>query len=76
METSNVNINYKTKGGRPKVIHKKRQALSVMCNILEKKIIQSNARGAGVSVSVYLRNLGLHGRTITRIKSLPNQLFS
>jgi hypothetical protein len=49
------------KGGRPKVPHKKREALSVMCNLLEKKIIQVNARNSGRSVSVFLRELGLNG---------------
>jgi len=63
------------KGGRPKVAHKRREALSVMCNLLEKKIIQANARNAGRSVSVFLRDLGLHERVNMKVKSLPKPVL-
>ncbi len=63
------------KGGRPKVSHKRREALSVMCSLLEKKIIQVNARNTGRSVSVFLRDLGLHGRVNMKVKSLPKQVL-
>ena len=63
------------KGGRPKVAHKRREALSVMCDLLEKKIIQANARNAGRSVSVFLRDLGLHGRVNMKVKSLPKPVL-
>jgi hypothetical protein len=63
------------KGGRPKTPYKKSEALSVMCTLLEKKIIQANARSAGRSVSVFLRDLGLHGRVDTKIKSLPKAVL-
>ncbi|GAC1313940.1 MAG: hypothetical protein NVSMB24_37910 [Mucilaginibacter sp.] len=63
------------KGGRPKVSHKRREALSVMCNLLEKKIIQANARNTGRSVSVFLRDLGLHGRVNINVKSLPKPVL-
>jgi hypothetical protein len=63
------------RGGRPKVAHKKREALSVMCNLLEKKIIQVNARNSGRSVSVFLRELGLNGRVNMKIKCLPKSVL-
>jgi hypothetical protein len=63
------------KGGRPKAPYKKSEALSVMCNLLEKKIIQANARSAGRPVSVFLRDLGLHGRVETRVKTLPKAVL-
>lgn len=70
-----INKGHVRKGGRPKVSFKRREALSVMCNLLEKKIIQANARIAARSVSVFLRDLGLHGRVETKIKSLPRPVL-
>jgi len=63
------------KGGRPKVPHKKSEALSVMCNLLEKKIIQANARNVGKTVSVFLRDLGLHNRAVIRVRTLPRSVL-
>jgi hypothetical protein len=63
------------KGGRPKVAHKKSETLSVMCNLLEKKIIQANARNVGKTVSVFLRDLGLHNRTVIRVRTLPRSVL-
>jgi hypothetical protein len=63
------------KGGRPKVLHKKSEALSVMCNLLEKKIIQINARSSGKTVSVFLRDLGLHNRAVVRVRTLPRSVL-
>jgi hypothetical protein len=64
-----------SKGGRPKVAHKKSEALSVMCNLLEKKIIQANARNAGKTVSVFLRDLGLHNRAVVKVRTLPRSVL-
>ena len=63
------------KGGRPKVAYKKSEALSVMCNPLEKKIIQANARNVGKTVSVFLRDLGLHNRAVSRMRALPRSVL-
>jgi len=46
-----------------------------MCNIIEKKIIQSNAKSARTNVSVYLRELGLHGRVRMVVKTLPKEVL-
>ena len=46
-----------------------------MCNIIEKKIIQSNAKSARTNVSVYLRELGLNGRVRMMVKSLPKEVL-
>jgi hypothetical protein len=64
-----------SRGGRPKVPHKKSEALSVMCNLLEKKIIQANARNSGKTVSVFLRDLGLHNRAVVRVRTLPRSVL-
>lgn len=63
------------KGGRPKVPNKRNEALSVMCTLLEKKMIQINARNSGRSVSVFLRDLGLNGRVNMKVKSLPRPVL-
>ena len=63
------------KGGRPKVPHKKTEVISVMCNLLEKKIIQANARNTGKTVSVFLRDLGLLRRTVVRARNLPKSVL-
>jgi uncharacterized membrane protein YoaK (UPF0700 family) len=63
------------KGGRPKLAHKKSEALSVMCNLLEKKIIQANARNVGKTVSVFLRDLGLHNRSVIKVRTLPRSVL-
>jgi len=63
------------KGGRPKAELKRNTHLTVMCNIIEKKIIQSNAKSARTNVSVYLRELGLNGRVRMMVKSLPKEVL-
>jgi hypothetical protein len=63
------------KGGRPKAELKRDESLTVMCNIVEKKIIQSNAKCARTNVSVFLRELGLNGRIKLMVKSLPKEVL-
>jgi hypothetical protein len=46
-----------------------------MCNLLEKKIIQANARNVGKTVSVFLRDLGLHNRAVIRVRTLPRSVL-
>jgi hypothetical protein len=61
------------KGGRPKVSLKRSNHLTVMCTIMEKKIIQMNARKAGTNISVFLRTLGLNERV--KVKTLPKEVL-
>jgi hypothetical protein len=61
------------KGGRPKVSLKRSNHLTVMCTIMEKKIIQMNARKAGTNISVFLRTLGLNERI--KVKTLPKEVL-
>jgi hypothetical protein len=68
--TSRVN-----KGGRPKVPHKRRTAVSVMCTLIEKRIIEANAKRVGMNPSVFLRNLGLNTRIEVRVKTLPKPVL-
>ena len=63
----------RNKGGRPRAQIKRDEQLTVMCNIVEKKIIQANAKRARTNVSVFLRQLGLNGRIV--VKTLPKEIL-
>jgi hypothetical protein len=63
------------RGGRPSVPHKRRSSVSVMCTLIEKKIIEANAKRAGMNASVFLRNLGLNTRIEVRVKTLPKPVL-
>ncbi|SDF82978.1 hypothetical protein SAMN05216464_1394 [Mucilaginibacter pineti] len=63
------------KGGRPKVPHKRRSSVSVMCTLIEKKIIEANAKRVGMNPSVFLRNLGLNTRIEVKVKTLPKPVL-
>jgi hypothetical protein len=63
------------KGGRPKKEHKRRQITAAMCTVLEKKMIGINAKNAGMTVSEFLRELGLKTRLRVRIKTLPKEVL-
>jgi hypothetical protein len=63
------------KGGRPKKTHKRRQIMAAMCTPLEKKLIEINAQRAGLTVSEFLRDLGLKHQIQVRIKNLPKPVL-
>jgi hypothetical protein len=65
----------RNKGGRPKVSLKRNACLTVMCNSIEKKLIQLNARKINTSASVYLRELGLKGTIKVKLKTLPKEVL-
>jgi hypothetical protein len=63
------------KGGRPTKQHKRRQLLAAMCTPLEKKMIEINAQRVGLTVSEFLRDLGVKNRIQVKIKSLPKSVL-
>ena len=65
----------KHKGGRPIKAIKKNQLLGVKCSLIERKVIEYNARISNVSVSEYLRKLGLSGKIDMKIKALSNEVL-
>jgi hypothetical protein len=67
-----VNIN---KGGRPRKQHRRRQIMAAMCTPLEKKLIEINAQRAGLTVSEFLRDMGLKNKVQVKIKSLPKNVL-
>jgi hypothetical protein len=62
-------------GGRPKKPVKRDQQLAVMCNRVERMIIETKAEKANVSVSEFLRNLALKGQVDRKIKTLPKEVL-
>ena len=70
------NTGKKGKGGRPRKVVKRDQLLGVKCTLLERKEIEHKAKENILSVSEYLRELGLNSVTITRKqKSLPKEVL-
>jgi hypothetical protein len=62
-------------GGRPKKAVKRDQQLAVMCNRVERVIIETKAGDANVSVSEFLRGLALKGQVDRKIKRLPREVL-
>lgn len=62
-------------GGRPKKPVKRDQQLAVMCNRIERTIIELKAKRTNVSVSEFLRTLAMKGQVDRREKSLPKEVL-
>jgi hypothetical protein len=65
----------KNKGGRPKKAIKKDQLLGVKCSLLERKVIEYKAGENHISVSEYLRKLGLSGKVDMKMKTLSKDIL-
>lgn len=63
------------KGGRPAKAVKRDQHLAVKCSLLERKIIERKARLIQLTVSEYLRDLGLKGQANMTVKNLPKEVI-
>ena len=64
-----------SKGGRPKKTVKRNYALTVKCNIIERKVIIRKAKDAGLTVSEYLRYSGLTGKIDRQKKTVPPEIL-
>lgn len=73
METQE--IYRRNKGGRPKKEVKKDRAITIKCSPEERKTIENRAASAHLSVSEYLREMGLSGKIDSRQKSLPKEVL-
>ena len=62
-------------GGRPKKAVKRDQQLALMCNQVERKVIEFKAKAMNVSVSEFLRSLALKGQVDRKVKSLPKEIL-
>ena len=68
-------IRINRKGGRPKKVLKRNIALTVKCDTTEQTLITSKASEAQLTVSEYLRTLGLNGKIDRQIKALPKEIL-
>jgi hypothetical protein len=63
----------KNKGGRPRKKVKRQEHLAVMCNLFERKEIAHKAHLSGLTISEYLREVGINGKVI--VKTFPKELL-
>lgn len=66
----------KNKGGRPPKKIKCDQQITVMCNILERKIISYKAKQAGATLSEYLRTMGVNGKIDSSKSELAKEILA
>jgi hypothetical protein len=65
----------KKKGGRPRKAVKMDQLLGVKCSLIERKAIEARAKSVNLSVSEYLRKMGLTGKIDRNDKALPREVL-
>jgi hypothetical protein len=65
----------RNKGGRPKKDVRKDQLLGVKCSLVERKVIEAKAKLANLSISEYLREMGMIGRIDRREKAIPKEVL-
>lgn len=66
----------KNKGGRPKKTIKRDQLMAIKCTLYERKIIEAKAKKINITVSEYLREIGLTTKIDYRNKALPKEVLS
>lgn len=64
-----------SKGGRPKKDIKQDQYIGVKCSLVEKTLLKQKATDLNISVSEYLRETGLKGQVVSKIKTLPKEIL-
>jgi hypothetical protein len=65
----------KNKGGRPKKKIKQVAFIGVKCSLIDKIVLRQKARTVGLSLSEYLREVGLKGQAVSKIKALPKEVL-
>ncbi len=73
MET--VAVRKKNKGGRPSKKVKQDHFIGVKCTLIEKNLLQEKAKILGLTLSEYLRESGLKGQAVSKIKTLPQEVL-
>lgn len=66
----------KNRGGRPKKAVKRDQLMAIKCTLYERKIIEAKAKKASLTISEYLREIGLTAKIDYRTKALPKEILS
>ncbi len=65
----------KNKGGRPPKAVKRNRVVALKCTALEQIKINARSKKTGLSVSEYLRELGLNGQIVITEKVLPKEVL-
>jgi hypothetical protein len=61
--------------GRPPKAVKKDQLLAFKCSLLERKMIETKAKSAQLSVSEYIREMALNGKINRGNRTLPKEIL-
>ena len=65
----------RNKGGRPRKTIKQKEVISVKCSLIEKIMLKQKAKAIGISLSEYLRQGGLNGQAVSKIKAFPKEIL-
>jgi len=63
------------KGGRPKKENPRNKLLVVTCTVSERKVIKDKAQMLHISISQFLRELGIKGHVDTSKKPFPKEVL-
>ncbi len=63
------------RGGRPTKTVKRAEQLAVMCTTIERMVIAHHAKTANLTISEFLRNLGLNSKIDMQKKVLPKEIL-
>ncbi|SEW27428.1 plasmid mobilization protein [Chitinophaga arvensicola] len=65
----------KNRSGRPRKEIKKDQFLAIKCNQWERSIIEAKAKASNLTISEYLRKIGVAGKIDRREKVFPKEVL-
>ncbi len=65
----------RNKGGRPKKNIKQDAFIGIKCSLVEKSVLRQKAKIVGLSLSEYLREVGLKGQAVSKLKTLPKEVL-
>ena len=65
----------RNKGGRPKKNIKQDAFIGVKCSLVEKTVLRQKAKAVGLSLSEFLRETGLKGQAVSKMKALPKEVL-
>jgi len=65
----------RSKGGRPKKAVKRDQLLGVRCTLIERRAIEARAKSVQMTVSEYLRKIGLAGKIDRSERTIPREVL-
>lgn len=65
----------KNKGGRPKKAIKQNHFIGVKCSLIEKTLLRQRSKAVGLTLSEFLRESGLKGQAVRKIKALPKEVL-